>query len=323
MTGSDTTSGGTTSGGRVSVVGEALVDLVTTSAGGEPRAHPGGSPANVALGLARLDVPVTLVTQLGPDAYGDLVREHLTGNGVRLADGWRSTAATSTALARLDAQGRATYEFKITWDPRDLTLPAETTAVHTGSLATLLAPGRDAVVELMRRARAAGVLVSYDPNVRPGLVPDREAFLADVERLVALADIVKLSEEDADWLYPGQDFAERARRWARPLTLMTRGADGVLAVTPDRSLRVPSVAIDLVDTVGAGDAFTAGLLAALGRAGVLTPERLRCASEPQLAAAAGEAALVAALTCARPGADPPTLAELRAAGTSDEHQEQS
>lgn len=307
-------------GGVITVVGEALVDIVTSSAGGPTRAHPGGSPANVALGLARQDLPVVLVTRLGTDSYGDLVREHLTGNGVRLADGWSSPAATSTALARLDEQGRASYEFDITWDVRDLALPAGATAMHTGSLATLLAPGRDGVVDLMSAAREAGVVVSYDPNVRPGLIPDRDAFLADVEHLVTMADMVKLSEEDAEWLWPGEDFTARARGWDRPLTLMTRGSDGALAITPEHSMPLPGVAVDLVDTVGAGDAFTAGLLAALHRAGLLTPGGLRDAGEPELAAVAAEAILVAALTCARPGADPPTLPQVRAAQTADHQQ---
>src|SRR4051812_33179634 len=150
------------------VVGEALVDLVGQRGGRTFAAHPGGSPANVALGLARLGVPVRLTTRLGQDAFGQMIRSHLEASGVVVDPGPEPRSPTSLAIATL-AAGVASYDFRIDWDVAELPpLPVEVRCLHTGSLATVLPPGDRAVIDLVRRERERGrVTVSYDPNVRP------------------------------------------------------------------------------------------------------------------------------------------------------------
>lgn len=302
------------------VVGEALVDLVGQRGGRAYAAHPGGSPANVALGLGRLGVPVTLKTHLGRDAFGEMIRKHLEASGVRIDTGHADGVSTSLAIATL-AAGIAAYDFRIDWDLGDLgPLPVETRCLHTGSLATVLAPGKDGVVELVRREHERGrVTVSYDPNVRPALLGDPEAAGPDIEALVALSDVVKVSDEDLRWLYPGRADEEIARAWlaAGPaLVVVTRGGAGVYAVAGDVELRREAVPIELVDTVGAGDSFTSGLLDGLHRADLLGGARrtgLAAVDRATLEDVVDEAALIAAITCSRAGADPPTRAELEGA----------
>jgi fructokinase len=301
------------------VIGEAIVDLVAETGSRTFVAHPGGSPANVALGLARLGHAVTLMTRLGRDAFGDMIAAHLEGDGVRVDRGLDPTARTSLAVATLTA-GSASYDFRIDWDLRDVeSLPSGTVCLHTGSLATALPPGRGRVVNLLERERErGGVTISYDPNVRPALLGDRERARSDVERLVALSDVVKVSDEDLAWLYPGRRDEEVAREWVGrgpALVVVTRGGDGVLAVTAGLTLQRPARSIALADTVGAGDSFTAGLLDRLGSLELLGGSRrdaLAAIDEPSLAGVLDAAGLIAAITCSRPGADPPTREEVEA-----------
>ena len=302
------------------VVGEALVDLVGQRGGRTLAIHPGGSPANVALGLARLGLPVTLKTCLGQDSLGQMVSSHLESNGVRVDPGPEEGVSTTLAIAML-AAGRATYDFRIAWEVGDLApLPVETRCLHTGSLATALEPGRTNVVDLMQREHERGrVTVSYDPNVRPALLGDPDEARPDIESLVALSDVVKVSDEDLEWLYPDRDDEEVAREWLASgpaVVVVTRGGNGVYAVTHGLELRRPAFPIDLVDTVGAGDSFTSGLLDGLHRADLIGGQRrdaLAAVDEATLVDVLDEAALIAGITCSRPGADPPTRAELEAA----------
>src|SRR3954451_14395556 len=170
------------------VVGEALVDLVGQRGGRTFEARPGGSPANVALGLARLGAPVNLITRLGRDAFGQMITTHLEASGVVVDVGPDPPDATSLAIATL-AAGVASYDFRIEWDIDSLPpLPVETRCLHTGSLATVLAPGDKAVVDLIRRERERGrVTVSYDPNVRPPLLGQPIRARPDIEEIVALS----------------------------------------------------------------------------------------------------------------------------------------
>jgi fructokinase len=302
------------------VVGEALVDLVGQRGSRTLVAHPGGSPANVALGLARLGDPVTLMTRLGKDAFGEMISTHLQSSGVRVDAGRDDGAKTSLAVASL-AAGVATYDFRIEWDIGTLApLPVETRCLHTGSLATILEPGRADVEDLMAREHQRGrVTISYDPNVRPALLGTPERARPGIERLVSLSDVVKVSDEDLHWLYPGRPDEEVARDWlARGpvLVIVTRGGQGVYAVTADLEVRRPATPIDLVDTVGAGDSFTSGLLDGLRRADLIGSERretLSAIDESSLVSILDDASLVAAITCSRPGANPPTRAEVEAA----------
>jgi fructokinase len=302
------------------VVGEALVDLVGQRGSRTLVAHPGGSPANVALGLARLGDQVTLVTRLGRDALGEMVSEHLRSNGVRVEGGTDLGTSTSLAIATL-AAGIATYDFRIEWDVGELApLPIEARCLHTGSLATALAPGATNVENLMDRERRRGrVTISYDPNVRPGLLGSPAQARPAIERIVGLCDVVKVSDEDLYWLYPDRRDEEVAREWlgrGPAVVVVTRGGRGVYAATADLELSRPALPIDLVDTVGAGDSFTSGLLDGLRRADLIGgPRRAALASidESTLISVLDAAALVAAITCSRPGADPPTRAEVDAA----------
>lgn len=302
------------------VVGEALVDLVGQRGGRTWVAHPGGSPANVALGLARLGNPVTLVTRLGRDAFGEMVRAHLEDSGVQVDSGPDSEVATSLAIATL-AAGVATYDFRIEWDLGELApLPVEARCLHTGSLATALTPGSAPVIDLIEREHDRGrATISYDPNVRPALLGAPAAALPDIERLVALSDVVKVSDEDLRWLYPGRPDEEVARSWLASgpaLVVITRGGEGVYAVTRSLEVRRPAVPIDLVDTVGAGDSFSSGLLDGLRRADLLggpRREALAQVDRATLLSIVDAAAMVAAITCSRPGANPPTREELDAA----------
>jgi fructokinase len=301
------------------VVGEALVDLVGQRGGRTFVAHPGGSPANVALGLARLGVPVTLMTRLGQDGLGQMVLEHLRSSGVRVSADRTQGMSTSLAIATL-AAGVASYDFRIEWDmPALAPLPLETRCLHTGSLATALAPGDANVVDLVERERKRGrVTISYDPNVRPALLGDATQARTGIEHLVALSDVVKVSDEDLRWLYPDQPDELVAQDWLQSgpaLVVVTRGGMGVYAACAGLELHRPAVPIDLVDTVGAGDSFTSGLLEALYRADLIGGSRREAVAaidESTLASVVDAAALTAAITCSRPGADPPTRAEVDA-----------
>ncbi|MDJ1114558.1 MULTISPECIES: carbohydrate kinase family protein [Microbacterium] len=296
---------------RVAVVGEALVDVVHRIDGSVDRA-PGGSPANVALTLGRLGLDVALHTRLGDDPDGRAVRRWLSDSGVRIEAA--AAPRTSTATARLDEAGAAEYTFDIDGEPVDAALaPAD--VLHVGSVAALLTPGADLVVELAEH-RMPGTLLSYDPNIRPALVDDPADVRHRVQRLVAAADIVKASDEDVRWLHPDRDIDDVAREWLASgptLVVVTAGSGGATAYRTDGRHRVVAADTTVVDTVGAGDTFMGTLVAALLAAtsgaedrraaiaaltpGVLEHVLLACAE-------------AAAITVSRPGADPPVAAEL-------------
>ncbi len=288
------------SGYQAVVVGEALVDIVLTAEGEQHR--PGGSPLNVAVGLARLGVSTCLVADLGDDAAGSLVREHLERAGVELSH-LVGAARTSTATARIGASGAAEYEFDVSWTLDGAPLPPGG-LVHTGSIATILAPGADRVAELVLR-RPEGVLASFDPNARPGLIADRDDALGRIEALFGV-DIVKLSDEDAAWLYPGQPLEaveDRVLAAGASLVAITRGADGARLRTAWHAVEVAAPATAVVDTIGAGDSFMAGLLSGVIASGIP-------ADVAALAALGDLAATCAAITVSRRGADPPWAREL-------------
>jgi fructokinase len=300
------------------VLGEALVDVVVTDEG-ERRAHPGGSPANVAVGLARLGSPVWLLTEIGDDAYGHLLRDHFDANGVNLPVPLEAGRPTSIAEARIGPTGAATYVFDLRWNApgTDRPLAAGSGHVHTGSIGALLPPGGKKVPGWIDSARGHGT-VSYDPNVRPALMGSVESARPRVERLVALSDVVKASDEDLEWLVPERTAEDVATAWlglGPALVVVTRGDQAAFVVTGYGSFEVATVPVDVVDTVGAGDAFMAGLLDGLRLAGLLGPDRrgaLHDARPHVIAPALRRAALVSAYTCSRRGSDPPTVHELEA-----------
>jgi fructokinase len=294
------------------VVGESVVDRVRNAAG-QVAAHPGGSPANVAYGLGRLGGTVAFLTELGPDADGDAVRAHLESAGVRVT----AARVPRTPSAELDHRGAARYDFDIAWTLPEPSVAVRPAHVHVGSVAAYLAPGAD-TVETVLRERTDGATASFDPNVRPALHGGRAGVLGRTERLVALSDIVKASDEDLEWLYPGRDPLAVAREWldAGPsLVVVTRGARGFCAVTRDGELEVPAVRVLVADTVGAGDSCMAALLDGLRTAGLAGAGRntaLRAATASTLRPVLERAARAAAITVSRPGARPPTAMELSA-----------
>jgi fructokinase len=299
------------------IVGEALVDVVVKP-DGSSAAHPGGSPANVALGLGRLGRDVELLTALGDDAYGTLVRAHLEKSHVQLAGGTLAHK-TSVATAHLDAQGVATYDFDLTWAlaPDAVTRP-DPLVVHTGSIAAVLEPGGTEVEALLRVARAVAT-ITYDPNARPTLMGDPRTALSRIETFVELADVVKVSDEDLEWLMPGVDPIDAARQWASAgtaLVVVTRGGEGSVAIASGAVIEVPSQRVDVADTVGAGDSYMGGLIDGLWTAGLLGANRredLATAPAAVISAVLERCARIAAITVSRAGANPPSSEELEEA----------
>ncbi|MDQ7878393.1 PfkB family carbohydrate kinase [Microbacterium sp. QXD-8] len=304
---------------RVVVVGESLVDIVHR-AGGAVDEAPGGSPANVALTLGRLGRAPILVTRLADDDRGRRVRRWLEQSGVAVDA--IAAPRTSTATAVLDASGAATYTFDLEWDLGDDVarlaedVPASADLVHIGSVAAFLEPGAGQVAALVRAVHGRAI-ITYDPNIRPSLVRDPHGVRARVAEFIGIADVVKTSDEDVQWLHPGRDAIEVAREWVLggpALVVVTRGAEGAIAVSADAEVVVPAVATDVVDTVGAGDTFMGalidGLLAREEGVGVRTPGRgIR---PDELEALLRRSAAAAAITVSRPGADPPRREELLA-----------
>lgn len=298
------------------VIGEALVDL-TVDQRGEIDAHLGGGPYNTARTLGRLGVPVGYLGRLSTDVFGRQLRAALGADGVDLRSTVATEEPTTLALAELDGEGHATYRFYIQGTsvpgltpPEALALlPGQLDALHVGTLGLVLEPlasAAHAVVE----AVTGRCLVLVDPNVRPAVIADRGAYLQRLERVIAAANVVKVSDEDLAWLYPGSsplDMATRLRQLGPQLVLVTLGQRGALAVTAGGVDEVQAPAVTVADTIGAGDSFAGGVLAwwyehgrpDLGeRAAAVEATRFACA--------------VAAITVSRPGADPPRRHELHA-----------
>lgn len=290
---------------RALVIGEALIDIID---GAEVRELVGGSPANVAVGVARQGHDVRLLTRLGRDERGARIAEQIASSGAALtADSWVD-APTSTARARLRSDGSADYDFAIDWD-----IPApvldDVALVHAGSIALFLEPGGAAVVEALERA-AGDRLVTVDPNIRPALVGDRTSARQRFERAAAAADLIKLSDEDAAWLYPDltleRVLGEIAAHGPR-VVVVTRGGEGAIARGAGGIVEVEALPVQVVDTIGAGDAYMASLISsALDDEGIF-------ASREALARALRRAAVTAGITVSRAGANPPTRGEVDAA----------
>ncbi|MHC6219417.1 carbohydrate kinase family protein [Arthrobacter sp. MMS24-S77] len=288
----------------VIVVGEALIDIVKSGTGTVE--HPGGSPANVAYGLGRLGVSTGLRTAIGEDRHGQLIREHLSSAGVELLPGSTSLDRTATATATLAADGSASYEFDIRWDLTPAVPNFLPKVFHAGSIATFLAPGAAAVRSLMLQCHDS-CLVTYDPNIRPALLGSHHEAKTSFEELVPLTDVVKLSDDDAHWLYPGmplEDIAARVLGLGAELAVITTGSAGSLLSTAAAQLSIPAVATQVADTIGAGDSYMSALIhGLLNRTGEgLAPSVIERIGR--------NASMAAAITVSRPGANPPTWTEL-------------
>lgn len=301
----------------LTVIGEALVDVLSGGISA-PRSFVGGSPLNVAVGLAKLGHPVTFIGRWGDDEYGRMIQHSLNTNDVSYICG-PDDAPTSTAQGTLDPVGAASYTFDVRWDLPEL--PAHTPAlaeaqlVHTGSLATLLAPGASKVLRLIEAARPHAT-ISYDPNIRPSLITDHARAVADVERFVALADVVRASDSDLEWLYPHRSVADTAAAWLESgpaMVVATYGSGGPWGLVKAGTARTEAPIVDVADTVGAGDSFISAMISALevrGLLGSAKREALHKLDTETLREVLDYAARAAAITVSRPGANPPTGQEI-------------
>lgn len=301
--------------------GEALIDMLPRKSGdGADVFQPfaGGSVFNVAIALGRLDVPTGFYGGLSTDFFGTTLREALEKSRVDVSFANISDRPSTLAFVTL-IEGQARYAFfdehsagRMLTEADLPAFPAALRALHFGSFSLAAEPCGSAYETLMRREHLSRV-ISLDPNIRPTLIKNRDAHIARIERLVGLADIVKLSEDDLAWLAPGAEFDGFARAWLErgaKLIVMTRGAEGALARSRRVAVSVPSVEVIVADTIGAGDTFSAALMARLDQHGLLTKSAVAALSETRITDALAYAAKAASITCSRPGADPPWLSEL-------------
>jgi fructokinase len=310
--------------GRLTMIvccGEALIDfLPRKTADGQGAYQPfnGGSIYNTAMALGRLGVPTGMFTGLSTDFFGDMLRDGLTASKVSLRYARQWDRPSTLAFVKL-SHGQARYSF---FDDnsasRMLTLrdlpkfDAKVKALHFGSISLIPEPGGANLEALLTREHRARV-ISFDPNIRASMIKDRRAHLARLNRMIAMADIVKASDEDVMWMTGKDDAKAAARKWRKlgaKIVVITRGAKGVEAFTATHTLTRAAAKVKVADTVGAGDTFTAGLLTALRSARLLDKKKLAALSAEQLDKALAFAARAAAITCSRPGADPPWAREL-------------
>jgi fructokinase len=298
------------------VCGEALIDMIS-NADATQHATPGGGPFNTARALARLGVPAAFLGRLSEDRFGRELASLLVADGVSLEMASIGPEPTTIALADVSADGFAEYRFVIegtsapnlTLDMLPERLAQDVTALHIGTLGLALEPIASTLVELVRRERD-GRLVMLDPNIRTGLAGEDE-YRERLLSLVAQSTIVKASEGDLAWLYPDCDYraaADQVLDAGARLAVVTLGAAGAYGSHRDLRVHVTAPAVDVVDTVGAGDAFGAALLAWLHDHGAVRPELSLDGDE--LKAALDYACLAASITCGRGGADPPWKREL-------------
>jgi fructokinase len=290
------------------VCGEVLIDILPTGP------VVGGGPANTAKALARLGHDVHFIDGISNDAYGQSARAELLHDGVNLDLALASDKPTCTATVTLDAAGGASYEFLIdgtaTFDFASSWLPDpyryQPQVLHIGTLVTMIEPGASALYDWAMQVAELAPIV-FDPNIRPSVQPDRDLYEAAVEKWAALSAVIKVSDDDLAWLFPGQSIEDVANRWINDgafLVVVTRGADGLMGYTADGRVEVPGMKVDVVDTVGAGDTVGAIVVEAMLTHGLieLRGELLR--------SVLARAAAAAAITCSRKGAQPPYKHEL-------------
>jgi fructokinase len=301
------------------VAGEALIDLIEED--GVLRPHMGGGPFNTTVALGRLGVPVSFLGRLSTDRFGRMLDSCFADSGVDRRYTLESDDPTPLAMVHGTGDGGHTFSFYLASTAyADLAaddlpeLGPDVVAVCAGTLGLATDPPRSAIEALLERESKRRTIV-VDPNVRPAVVGDHDAYLARFEHWAGIAHVVKLSDADADWLYPGETAESVAAallgRGVR-LVAVTLGAEGALAATAAGTARVAAPQVDVVDTVGAGDAFGAALLRWLWAHARLDARAIGGLDDEALGAALRFAAAVGALQCARAGAMPPSLAEVEA-----------
>ncbi len=291
--------------------GEVLIDLIPDAAGGERNPIVGGGPANTAKALAKLGFDSYFIDGISTDEYGQMCRKELLADGVKLDFAPTLEQPTALAVVTLDSSGSASYEFKLdqtatfafnkSWLPDPSNPPA---VLHVGTLGTLIEPGATALYAWAQEVKAP---IVYDPNIRTSVVGDRDRYLSSVIKWAALAKVVKLSEDDSQWLFPEKSFGEVAKTFLAmgvELVVFTLGAEGLIGFTDRSEVRVPGVKVDVSDTVGAGDTVGAVLVEAIVAFGIHNIQG------EQLESTLKRAAQAAAITCSRAGANPPSKAEL-------------
>jgi fructokinase len=297
--------------------GEALVDLVEDN--GVLRTVAGGGPFNTAIAFGRLDVPVGFLGAISRDAYGQMLTEQLIEAGVDTSLVRWSDAATPRALVHRLGDGKNEYRFDLAGTslvdlgPEQLPLlPDDTWAIHVGTLALAVDPPAAAYETLVDR-EAGRRRIIVDPNVRPAVFGPVDTYRRRFERLCGLADLVKLSEDDAAWIYPGLSADEVLKlilSLGSRIVAVTRGEHGAIAASGDALVDVAGIRVAVVDTVGAGDSFGAALIAALIDEGAFGADATRLPDEAVLARAVSYAVAASAITCTRTGATPPSRAEI-------------
>jgi fructokinase len=299
------------------VIGEALIDIVER-VGQVSGEYIGGSPLNVAVGLARLGRDVDFLTHIGDDEYGRRIADYVKRTGARLLSESVAAAATPTARVAVDSDGSPSYRFDLEWQLSGTPPVGPPLFVHTGSIAAAREPGCLAVAALIDTYRVSAT-VTFDPNVRAALVTDPDLARERIEHLVERSDIVKVSDEDLHWIDPDRTPEQIATAWLAlgpSVVVVTTGEKGAFALCEAGEARVPAKPVQVVDTVGAGDAYMAGLIDSLWGFGLLGAHQrpgLRQIGLDVLTAALVAASLLSALTVARAGADLPDRAAVDAA----------
>lgn len=301
--------------------GEALIDMLPRESGaGEPAFSPyvGGAVFNTAVALGRLDVPVGFFTGISTDYFGVLLRDALAASNVDLSPVKFSDLPTTLAFVRL-VDGHATYLFYDENTAGRMLYPAdmpaigpEVEAMQFSCISLIPEPCGSTYEALMRREKDKRVML-FDPNIRQNFITDKPAHLARMRRMLAMADIVKLSDEDLDWFGEVGSTEEIAARWLQlgpKLMVVTKGGDGLVAYSERHTVSVPAKPVKVVDTVGAGDTINAGILASLHDQGLLTKAAIAGLTEEQVHAVLAFSADAAAITVSRAGANPPWRREL-------------
>jgi fructokinase len=298
------------------VGGEALVDLVPHAAG-ELRAHAGGGPYNTARTLGRLEQDVHYLGCLSDDGFGARLRAQLVEDAVKLDTAVPTPLPTTLALAELDERGAATYRFytqgtsapALEPEAALAALPERVDMLHVGTLGLVMEPTAMALQAVVE-AVADHALIMVDPNCRPTFIGDRDTYRRSLAATLRYAHVVKVSNDDLEYLEPGAEPVDAARSLLEDgprVALLTLGAEGAMIVTADTTETVPAPAIEVVDTIGAGDAFGGGFLAWWRLRGL---DRDALGDADAVRAATTFACVVAARTCERAGASPPRLSDL-------------